>query len=371
MNTIATQTPEAPPRTVEPPFPHAKILVVDDQEPNVRLLERLLAQAGYRDVTSTTDSGEVLGLCERLHPDMLLLDLHMPAPDGFEVLAELESWIQGPYRLPVLILTGDATPDVRRRALAVGARDFVSKPLDHVEVLLRVRNLGRTRALQLALEEHNDLLDQRVRQRTAELERARLETLERLARAAEYRDDATHEHAQRIGHVASALAKRLGLPDRTVELVRRAAPLHDIGKLAIPDSILLKPGRLTEEEFEVVKGHAKVGAQILSGSQSTVLQLAEQIAATHHEKWNGTGYPAGLAGEDIPIGGRLVAVADVFDALTHDRPYKSAWPVERAIVQIRDDSGTHFDPGVVEAFLDLDEAALPDPAEAEALTPSP
>jgi putative two-component system response regulator len=194
-----------------------------------------------------------------------------------------------------------------------------------------------------------------------ELDEARLETLERLALAAEYRDDATHEHTERVAGIAALLAERLGLPERMVSLIRQAAPLHDIGKLAVSDSILLKPGKLTAEEFDAVKGHAAAGAAILAGSSSDVLCLGEEIALTHHEWWDGSGYPAGLAGDAIPLSGRIVAVADVFDALTHARPYKAAWDLADAIAEISRLRGTQFDPAVVNAFeqLDTSELAIP------------
>jgi putative two-component system response regulator len=206
-------------------------------------------------------------------------------------------------------------------------------------------------------------LEHLVAERTRELDDARAETLRQLAIAAEYRDDETYQHTERVGHVASRLALGLGLPAGQVTLLRHAAPLHDVGKLAIPDCILLKPGRLTPEEFEVMKTHAAIGQRLLSGSSSPVLQMAAVIAGGHHERWDGSGYPAGLAGEGIPLVGRIVAVADVYDALTHDRPYKSLWPTEQAIGEIRRAAGSQFDPGVVDAFLqtraDVRETAVP------------
>jgi putative nucleotidyltransferase with HDIG domain len=183
-----------------------------------------------------------------------------------------------------------------------------------------------------------------------ELEQAQLETLQRLALAAEFRDDATYEHTERVAHTAATLAERLGLPAGEVALIRRAAPLHDIGKLAVPDAILLKPDRLTAREFETMKRHAPAGAAILDGSRSAVLRLAREIALTHHEWWSGSGYPAGLAGDDCPLSGRIVALADVFDALVHERPYKPAWTVDRAASEIRAHAGRQFDPDVVAAF---------------------
>jgi putative two-component system response regulator len=196
-------------------------------------------------------------------------------------------------------------------------------------------------------------LEQLVAERTRELDDARTDTLRQLAIAAEYRDDETYQHTERVGHLAARLALRLGLPGGQVTLLRHAAPLHDVGKLAIPDRILLKPGRLTPEEFEVMKTHAELGARLLSSGSSRVLQTAAVIAATHHERWDGAGYPKGLSGETIPLVGRIVAVADVFDALTHDRPYKSAWSVQDACEEIENSAGSQFDPRVLGAFMEL------------------
>jgi len=348
-----------------PPFPEARILVVDDQAPNVTLLQRLLERWRYPNVIGTTDSSRVVGLYEELEPDLILLDLQMPDPDGFEIMRLLEPAMRGEARLPICVLTADITPEAKRRALSMGARDFLTKPFDHDEVRLRVANLLETRRAQLDLREQNVSLDQRVRARTLDLERARGETLERLALAGEYRDDDTGEHAQRVARTVCLLAERLGLPDEQLAVLLRASPLHDIGKIGISDTILLKPGKLTDDEFALMQTHAIIGADILGGTSSDVLEASAEIARTHHERWDGTGYPAGLAGEDIPLAGRLTAVADVFDALTHDRPYKAAWPVADAAAEIRRLAGSHFDPAVVEAFLELDPDALLGPVEAD------
>jgi PAS domain S-box-containing protein/putative nucleotidyltransferase with HDIG domain len=205
-----------------------------------------------------------------------------------------------------------------------------------------------------ALQNQSDILERRVRERTAALEEARLETLQRLAVAAEYRDDATHQHTERVGRTAALLARELGLGEEWAALIRRAAPLHDIGKVGIPDPILLKPGKLTPAEWDVMTSHAEIGARILADSKFPVLSVAEQIALTHHERWDGTGYPHGREGEEIPLTGRIVGIADVFDALTHERPYKDAWSIPDAVLEVESGSGTQFDPRVVEAFLALD-----------------
>jgi putative two-component system response regulator len=320
----------------------ARILIVDDEPANVRLLERILERAGYSRLASTTDSRKVLGLVEAFDPDLILLDLRMPHRDGFAVLEELRPHLAGGF-LPVLVLTADSTPQAWQRALSSGAKDFLTKPLDATEVVMRIRNLLETRFLYLTLEE-------RVRERTLELEEARIEVLERLAYVVEFRDDDTGEHTRRVGEVSALLAGAMGLPERELELMRRAAPLHDIGKLAIPDAILLKPGRLTSEEFEVMKTHAAVGAGILARGRSEMMLRAEEIALAHHERWDGSGYPRALRGEEIPWTARIVALADFFDALSHDRPYRPAWKPELVIEEIERQSGRHFDPDVVEAF---------------------
>lgn len=327
----------------------ARILIVDDEPVNVRLLERLLARAGYPQVTSTTDPRRVGRLVEALDPDLVLLDLHMPHRDGFAVLEDLRARLQSGY-LPVLVMTADLTRETRERALSSGAKDFLTKPMDPTEVDLRIRNLLETRFLHLALAEHNRSLEATVQERTRELEESRSEMLERLANMVEFRDDDTGQHTRRVGELAERLAAELQLPAAHIRLIRRAAPLHDIGKVAIPDAILHKPGRLTPEEFEVMKTHTTVGGGILAGGQSEMMVLAEQIALAHHERWDGGGYPRGLRGEEIPLPARIVGLADFFDALSHDRPYRKAWTPERIWEEIERESGRHFDPEIVEAF---------------------
>jgi putative two-component system response regulator len=341
----------------------SRILVVDDEQSNVTLLATLLRRWGLTDVVETTNSSEVVELCSVAVPDLILLDLHMPPPDGFEVLAQLAPWTHSATPVPVLILTADTTAEVKRRALAHGARDFVTKPFDFEEVRLRIVNLLETRRLQRELRNHGELLEQRIRERTRDLQEARTDILERLARAVEYRDDATGEHTRRVGRTAGMTATELGLGAAAADQITLAAPLHDVGKIAIPDNILLKPGRLSEREFDEMKQHASIGAELLSGSSSPVLETAREIAFTHHERWDGAGYPRGIAGEQIPIAGRIVAVADVFDALTHERPYKRASTAEQALETVLEGAGDVFDPQVVDAFAVLDHELLLAPIE--------
>lgn len=330
-------------------FRNARILIVDDEPANVDLLRRVLERAGFSRIESTNDSRDAVELYVRFRPDLILLDLHMPHRDGLEVMDELNQIAEASY-LPILMLTGDDTQEAKREALSRGAKDFLNKPFSKDEVLLRIGTLLETRFLYLQIQSQNQMLEAKVRDRTRELEAAQIETIERLARAAEFRDDNTGQHTARVGQMAALLARQIGMPDAQVALIRRAAPLHDVGKIGVPDSVLLKLGKLTAEEFEIVKTHTTIGARILSGSRFTVLRLAEEIAFNHHERWDGNGY-AGVAGSAIPLAGRIVAVADVFDALTQKRPYKAAWPVAEAMAEIDRQRGRQFDPALVDAFL--------------------
>lgn len=340
----------------------ARVLLVDDQELNLRVLRQVLERAGLRNITLTQDPFAVAPLVALHQPDLIVVDLHMPGMDGFAVMEALRPQLDAAGYLPILVLTADVTDEARRHALESGARDFLTKPIDQMEVVLRTRNLLETRMLYLELDLRNADLERRVRERTAQVEAAQLETLERLARTAEYRDDQTGRHVVRVGRVAALLGRILGLDEETVRLLRLAAPLHDLGKIGIPDSILLAPRKLEAWEFEEMKKHTLIGSQILMGSTASLLQLAERIAMTHHERWDGRGYH-GLQGSDIPMASRIVAICDVFDALTHERPYKSAWPVDMAVDEIRKGRETHFDPAVVDAFSLLAPEDLVNPAE--------
>ena len=341
-------------------LPDPQVLVVDDEEANLLFIERVLRRAGYASIETVSDPRQALPAFLRLKPDIVLLDLHMPHLDGFGVLKQLAPRVAAEDYLPIVVLTADISAEARQKALSGGAKDFLTKPLDVEEVSLRIANLLETRCLYLALRQRKDELQEDVLEHSAALERAQKEILERLALAAEYRDDETGEHTKRVGQMSARIAAALGLERGFVTLIGEAAPLHDIGKIAIPESILLKPEGLTPQEFDLVKTHTLIGAKILSGSTSPLLQLAEEIALTHHERWDGTGY-SGLAGDAIPLSGRIVAVADVFDGLTHRRPYKPAWTEEDSLAEIRAQSGSQFDPTVVEAF----EKALQAPPDPE------
>jgi putative two-component system response regulator len=334
---------------ISPDFRNARILIVDDEDANVEMLRRILTRAGLTQIESTTDSRQAGSLYDAHHPDLILLDLHMPHMDGLEVMDQLNEIARAPY-LPILILSGDLTPEARRDALSHGAKDFVNKPFQADELLLRIRTLLETRLLYVQIQSQNQLLEAKVRERTRELVEAQIEIIERLAIAAEFRDDTTGHHTQRVGQMSALLARQLGLPDTQVSLIGRAAPLHDVGKIGVPDTILMKMGKLTPAEFEIVKQHTVIGGRILSGGKFALLKLAEEIAVSHHERWDGDGY-AGMRGAAVPLPGRIVAVADVFDALIQQRPYKPAWPVAEAIAEIDRQRGRQFDPDVVDAFL--------------------
>lgn len=331
-------------------YREARIMIVDDDAANVRVMELTLQREGYRYIRGITDPRQVLPIFGEFKPDLLVLDLTMPHFDGFDVMRQLRPRIQGTF-FPILAMSENLTPELKLSALEGGAKEVLPKPVDPVEGTLRIRNLLETRILQAQLLDLNGALQEKVAARTQELERAQVEILERLAQAAEFRDDDTGHHPVRVGKLSGRIAQILGLPELQCRMLERAAPLHDVGKVGIPDAILLKPGRLTTEEFEIIKTHTTIGSRILSGSDFPLLQMAEEIALTHHEHWDGTGYSPGLGGEDIPLVGRIVAVADVFDALTSDRPPRKAWTVERAIEEIQVQSGHKFDPRVVEAFL--------------------
>ncbi|MDH5446185.1 MAG: two-component system response regulator [Gammaproteobacteria bacterium] len=343
----------------------AKILIVDDQPVNVKLLEKVLQAEGYPNIFSTTDSREAVSLYQANDCDIVLLDLNMPHIDGFGVLEQLVS-ITDDFPT-VLVLTALKDRDSRVRALENGARDFVSKPFDRVELLSRIRNMLEVRLLNKAMKQQNQILEQKVYERTRELDETRLEIIRRLGRAAEYRDNETGLHIIRMSQYSQILGLANGMTESEADMLLNASPMHDIGKIGIPDQILLKPGKLTPEEWEIMKTHATIGAEILSGHESELMTVAREIALAHHEKWDGSGYPHGKSGDEIPLVGRIVAVADVFDALTTTRPYKKAWPVEEAVEFIAANRGSHFDPKLVDLFMEN----LPDLLSIRSIYPEP
>jgi putative two-component system response regulator len=337
----------------------AEVLVVDDEPANVALIESILDRNGFTRVRSVTDPRQFRQVFLDQQPDIVLLDLHMPHVDGLTLLSVIRELRKEGEFLPALILSADATPKARHDALGAGATDFLTKPLDTTEVGLRVLNYLEARRLHLRLEEHSKELDEIVSTRTMALAKEHAETLQRLYLLSEFRDDDTHEHTNRVGMSAGMLALLAGESPQRAALIEHAAPLHDIGKVGIPDHVLLKPGKLTPEEFEIVREHPGIGARLIGETDSEVLQMARVIAESHHERWNGGGYPNGLRGNAIPIEGRIVTVCDVFDALTHERPYKPAWTIDQAVEELTVQRGKFFDAQLVDIFLDQVVPKLP------------
>ena len=339
------------PDAIAAPSSSARILIVDDEPANLKLLDRMLSMQGYQQLVLIQDPREVLDRYREARTDLILLDINMPHLDGFAVMAQLRS-LNDPLLPPIVILTAQHGRENLLRALEEGARDFIGKPFDRAELTMRVRNLLDAQLAHRMVHDKRAVLEDMVRSRTNELRETRLQVVRRLGRAAEYRDNETGLHIIRMSQMSALLAQSIGCGDGVCEQMLHVSPMHDIGKIGIPDAILLKPGKFEPHEWEIMKTHASIGAEIPSGDDSELLKLAHTIALTHHEKWDGSGYPNGLAGEAIPLSGRIVAVADVFDALTSARPYKEPWSVEDAITYMKDQSGKHFDPGVIEHFLE-------------------
>ena len=331
-----------------------EILIVDDNPANIEVLSELLTDYRRR---VAIDGPTALRLVEARPPDLILLDVMMPRMDGFEVCRRLKAQ-PGTAEIPVIFITGLGDERSETLGFEVGGIDYITKPFNAKVVRARVQTQIELKAGRDALRTENSRLEARVEARTAELHAAlrtlhksALDTVFRLGLAAEYKDDDTGEHVLRMANYAVAVARALGWKQDVLDLLLHAAPMHDIGKIAVPDCILKKPGPLNESEWDVVRRHPLTGARILSGSASEVIQLAEVVALTHHEKWNGKGYPQGIAGDAIPLVGRIVAICDVFDALTVRRPYKPPFPLPKALSIIREGVGSHFDPTVAEAFF--------------------
>ena len=352
--------------------PTVRVMIVDDDPISVKVVQRYLEKTGYTDFVTTNDPLRTLSLIETHRPHVLLLDIMMPQMNGFEVL-ELIRKTKSNLELPVIVLTGSDDPETKLRSLELGATDILGKPVDPSELTVRVRNAAMINAAHQQQVRYAEDLAQQVRQRTAELYKAHEELVLSLARAAEFRDDDTGRHVVRVGRYVRSICLELGMSMDDSILHEQAAQMHDVGKIGIPDSILLKPGKLDPEEFDqiklhtdygrhvfeqctddernVLRNHTVYGAQILNVSSSPVIRLAHEIAISHHEKWNGKGYPYGLSREDIPLSGRITAVADVFDALSSERPYKKAFPIEKCFAILDEERGEHFDPRVVDAFV--------------------
>jgi putative two-component system response regulator len=327
--------------------PLATILVVDDTPGNIDILQGILAPA-YRVKVASSGARALEIASQGEPPDMILLDIMMPGMDGYELIRRLKA---DPLTraIPVLFITAKESPEDEQKGFDLGCVDYITKPISAPRVRARVRT-------HLALHDQNRALEAAVLDRTRELQETRLEIIQRLGRAAEFRDNETGMHVIRMSHACRIIALELGMPDDQAEILMQAAPMHDIGKIGIPDRVLLKPGKLDAEEWVIMRRHPEIGHGIIGSHASPLLQMAAEVALTHHEKWDGGGYPRGLRGEAIPRSGRIAAVADVFDALTSVRPYKPAWTTEAAVAELIRGSGSHFEPRVVEAFL----ACLPE-----------
>ncbi len=350
----------------------ARIMMVDDEEVNILTVQHHLQKEGFENFLAVTDPSEAIKQLRRQSPDVVLLDIRMPVISGLDILRakRLDSSLE---HIPVIVLTAATDPDTKRLALDLGATDFLAKPVDPHDLAPRVRNA-------LAAKNHYDQkadeaakLEEIVRRRTAEVVQSREQLILSLARAAEHRDNETGNHVLRVGRFARIIANEMGWSESQSEMIERAAPLHDVGKIGVPDGILFKEGKLDPQEFEIIKNHcawgkqiiepfseddtralrahARVGESILHVRHSTMLMMASRIAQTHHENWDGTGYPLGLAGEDIPLEGRITAVADVYDALSTKRSYKPAFSREKCFAILKEQRGKKFDPRVLDAFL--------------------
>lgn len=342
---------------VDKPFPtkpqqnikDMKIVIVEDDESQLVLLESTLNHAGFENVYSLPDPRLVRDVVDVEHPDLLLLAADMPRMRGLEVMCILRQKLLPGTVFPVLALSAASCSDTRKALLQAGAEDVLTKPLNPNDVLARVQSLLESRLSYLSLSHQKETLERLVQERTQQLEQAHIEMLTRLARISEHRDDQSGEHVWRVAALSAMLAREMNCDAKFIDLILRAARLHDIGKTAIPDGVLLKPDKLSAEEFEIVKRHTILGAQLLTGSQSSLMQMAEQIALSHHERWDGLGYPRGLKGPVIPLEGRIVAVADTFDSMIYDRPYKRAQSVREAVLEIQNHRGKQYDPDVVDA----------------------
>lgn len=327
-----------------------QVLIVDDTEINLILFGALVKKLDDCEAHVFADSRKALAWVTENVPDLVIVDYMMPELDGIEFIRLMRE-MPGRKMVPILMITANDQKQIRYRALDFGANDFLTKPIDKVEFLARTRNMLNLNKATKHMADHASWLADEVRKATREIIVRERETVFRLSKAAEYRDPETGAHILRMAHYSMIIARELGLSEEDQQLILEAAPMHDIGKVGIPDKILLKPGRLDPEEFEIMKQHAMFGYDLLQGSSSRLLKAGAEIARGHHEKFDGSGYPRGLKGEDIPIFSRIVAVADVFDALTSERPYKKAWEVADAVQFLKNGSGSHFDPACVQAFL--------------------
>lgn len=341
---------------IEPGFNVFILLITDDEATSLRLLEAMLRLLGYQ-VILARDGEEALAKVKETPPNVILLDTLMPKMDGFEVARRLKG-DEATKAIPIIMMTALDEVEDRVKALEAGADDFLSKPVDATELRPRVNSQLKVKAYNDLIRNYPKEIETEVARRTQDLSKAfekmkigSLDTVYRLSRAAEYKDEDTGAHVERMSHYSSAIARQMGLDGDFVERILWASPMHDIGKIGIPDRVLQKPGKLDDEEWVIMRSHTTIGAEILKDASADFIKLAADIAISHHEKWNGSGYPRGIKGADIPLAGRIVALADVFDALTSERPYKAAFTLEKALAIIKESRGSHFDSEVVNAFL--------------------
>ncbi len=354
-------------------------MMVDDEGMNINVVQGYLEMEGYKHFVRTTDATQAIKLIAKTQPDVVLLDIMMPEINGLEILAKMRA-DHDLLQIPVIILTACTDAATKLSALKLGLSDFLAKPVDATELVLRMRNVLAMKAYQDHLANYSLELEEQVRLRTQEVVESRQRIIHCLARAAEFRDDDTGHHVMRVGKYAGVIGRALGFDEQRIEILEQAAQLHDIGKIGVPDSILLKEGKLDPEEFSIVKrhcsfgnsiinpmsarefdayrGHAELGALLLDYDGYPVMEIAAIIAQTHHEKWDGSGYPLGLAGEDIPIEGRITAVADVFDALSTKRPYKPAFSRDKCFQILEEGRNSHFDGRILDAFFSCSEEII-------------
>jgi len=339
------------------------ILVVDDDSMTRLLMNTILSRMSYQ-VSEAFDGIDGWEKAVALSPDLILLDVSMPRMDGLELTQKLKKE-PNTKNIPIMIVSNHDEVTDRVKAVEAGADDFLPKPVEQIILKAKVNSLLKIKAYNDYMQSYQNKLEEEVAKQTASLKHAfdeldaaskklklySLDTILRLSQAAEYKDQETGQHIQRIGYYIQRISQAISLNNQEIDEFLYASPMHDVGKIGIPDNILMKPGKLDDEEWVIMKQHTTIGGKILSGSDSSTLQTAETIALTHHEKWDGTGYPNNLKGLEIPLSGRLTAIADVFDALTSKRPYKDAFPMEKALAIMKDGQGKHFDPDLIDAFF--------------------